>query len=94
MLNKSEFIDEFSSKGYTKKDCNTILDDFLETLTEILERGDGVSFHGFGTFEARQRHGREGTHPQTHEKIAIDPVVYVKFTQGATLRQRVRQGNM
>lgn len=49
MVTKDEFINHLSQKGYTKRDANMMIDDFIKTLEEFLVEGKAVMFHGFGT---------------------------------------------
>ena len=90
-MNKSEFIDAVASKtGLTKKDAGSALDATLETITEVLSKGDSVSFIGFGTFSTSKRAARSGVNPSTGAKIQIDESTVAKFKAGAKLKEAVK----
>ncbi|MBR1733930.1 MAG: HU family DNA-binding protein, partial [Alphaproteobacteria bacterium] len=50
-MNKSELVKAISEKsGSTIKDTEKFLDSFIETITEVMKKGDDVTLVGFGTF--------------------------------------------
>ena len=60
-MNKTELITAMAeASGLTKKDCDTALNAFVDTLQTALKSGDKVQLLGFGTFESP---------PQTHRKV-------------------------
>ena len=92
MLQKSDFIERLAKKGYTKHAAGIIIDDFVLTLTEILAEGEAMMFRGFGTFEVREYAEKEGTDPQTGERIKLPAHRAPKFTSGKLLRRAVKEG--
>ena len=44
-MNKRDFIERLAKKEYTIKDATIIVDDFLDTLEEIMVEGESVTFH-------------------------------------------------
>ena len=51
-MNKTELITAMAeASGLTKKDCDTALNAFVDTLQTALKSGDKVQLLGFGTFE-------------------------------------------
>ena len=64
-MNKTELIAAVAEKaGLTKKDVEKTITATLETVKEIVAKGEKVQVVGFGTFEARARKEREGKNPQ------------------------------
>lgn len=92
MVTKDEFIDRLSRKGYTKRDAGIVMDDFIRTLEEALVGGESVMFHGFGTFEIRERAERESSNPQTKERIVIPSYRAAHFTPGKKLKREIKEG--
>lgn len=92
MVTKEEFIDRLSQKGYTKRDAGIVMDDFIRTLEEALVGGEAVMFHGFGTFEIRERAERESSNPQTKERIVIPSYRAAHFTPGKKLKREIKEG--
>ena len=92
MVKREEFIERLSQKGYTKRDAGIVMDDFIRTLEEALVGGESVMFHGFGTFEVRERAERESSNPQTKERIVIPSYRAAHFTPGKKLKREIKEG--
>lgn len=92
MVQRENFIERLSKKGYTKHDAGVIMDDFIKTLSEALVEGESVMFRGFGTFEVRERAERESISPQTKERITIPSYRSPHFTAGKLLKREIREG--
>lgn len=92
MVTRDEFIERLSQKGYTKRDAGMVMDDFIRTLEEALVGGESVMFHGFGTFEVRERTERESSNPQTKERIVIPSYRAAHFTPGKKLKREIKEG--
>lgn len=61
MANKSELITSMAEKSkLTKKDAEVALAAFIESVEEFVANGEKVMLVGFGSFETRERKGREG----------------------------------
>jgi len=89
-MNKTELIAHVADKaGLTKKDAGRALEATLDTITEVLAKGDSVSFIGFGSFTTSIRQARDGINPQTGAKIKISESKIAKFKVGAKLKQKV-----
>lgn len=59
-MNKAELITKMAEKsGLTKKDTETALRGFIESVTEALENKEKVQLVGFGTFDVRKRSARK-----------------------------------
>ena len=55
-LTKQDFIDRVASKtDLSKRDAGKAVDAFIETVTESLQRGDQITFTGFGKFSTAHR---------------------------------------
>lgn len=91
MVAKDEFIERLSRKGYTKRDACAVMDDFIKTLEEALVNGESVMFHGFGTFEIRERAERKSKGLQG-EEIVIPSYRTAHFTPGKKLRREIKEG--
>ena len=86
-MTKAEFVDKLAAKsGLTKKDAASVVDAFVEVVTDALQNGEEVQFTGFGKFYVQKRGGREGINPQTKAKIRIPACVVPKFTAGLALK--------
>ena len=89
-MNKTELIDAMASKtGMTKKNAESALNAFVETVSEQLAKGDKISLVGFGTFEVAERAEREGRNPQTGETMKSAASKAPKFKAGKALKDSV-----
>ena len=91
MLSKKEFVNRFSKKGYTKIDSNTITDDFIMTLREIMAEGESVAFKGFGTFKVKDRAAKRVALRDGQDMI-VPAHKAPLFSAGAILKQEVKDG--
>ena len=73
-MTKKEFVDLYFQKGEftTKVDAEKKAMAFLATIEEVLEKGDEISFLGFGKFEVTERAARTCRNPQTGEEMKVE----------------------
>lgn len=82
-MNKSGLVNEISKKSrLTKAQVRQIVDETFEYIAYRLSKGDKFQILGFGTFSVKKRASRDGTNPQTGEKIKIDAKNLPVFTPG------------
>ena len=87
MLFRSQSI--ATKTGFSKKDAETALTSFVESVEESLVKGEKVTLVGFGTFEVKARAARTGVNPQTKEKIQIKASKAPAFRAGKDLKEKV-----
>ena len=91
-MNKAELITSMAEKSQlTKKDAESALKAFIDSVQEALENGDKVQLIGFGTFETRERAAREGRNPRTKETITIPASTVLVFKAGKEFKDRVNK---
>ena len=103
-MNKAELITSMAEKSQlTKKDAESALKAFIDSVQEALENGDKVQLigfgtfetreraAGFGTFETRERAAREGRNPRTKETITIPASTVPVFKAGKEFKDRVNK---
>ena len=91
-MNKAELITSMAEKSQlTKKDAESALKAFIDSVQEALENGDKVQLIGFGTFETRERAAREGRNPRTKETITIPASTVPVFKAGKVFNDRVNK---
>lgn len=89
-MNKSELIDAIAAKtDMSKAAAGRALEAVLDTITDAVAKGDGVSVIGFGTFEARKRAARTGKNPQTGAAIKIAATTVPAFKPGKAFKDKV-----
>lgn len=91
-MNKAELIDAMSKEtNLTKKDVESVLNSFVNVVSNTLEKKDKVQLVGFGTFETRKRAARTGRNPQTGEEIKIKASTIPAFKAGKALKEKVNK---
>lgn len=73
----------------TTKDAKKAVEAVFSTISDSLTKGDKVRIIGFGTFEVRDRKGREGRNPRTNEPIQIEASKTPAFKAGKQLKNLV-----
>ena len=90
-MTKAEFVDRLAAKsGLTKKDAASVVDAFVEVVTESLKKGEEVQFTGFGKFYVQSRDARQGINPQSKAKINIPASKVPKFSAGLALKNAIK----
>ena len=90
-MTKAELGARIASKSnLTKKDSESALNAFIESVTETMKKGDKISLVGFGTFETRKRAERTGVNPRTKETIKIPATTVPAFKAGKALKENVK----
>ena len=80
-MNKTELITAMAeASGLTKKDCDTALNAFVDTLQLL----------GFGTFEVKERAARTGKNPATGATIEIPASKAPTFKPGKAFKDSVQ----
>ena len=90
-MTKQEFVDAVADRtGMTKKDAGDAVEAVLDVITGTLQRGDSVTFTGFGKFSTSDRAARMGVNPRTGAKVHIAATTVPKFSAGSQLKAAVK----
>ncbi len=90
-MTKAELVDAIAKQAkISKKDAESSVAAFTETVTKALKKGDKVTLIGFGTFEVTKRAARTGRNPQTGKEIKIKASKAPKFKAGKALKDAVK----
>lgn len=82
-MNKAALVTKIAEKtDLTKKQVETVLNAFTDTVLETLKEGDKVQLMGFGVFEVKERAARVGRKPSTGEAIEIPAKKIPTFKPG------------
>ncbi|MCL2040194.1 MAG: HU family DNA-binding protein [Bacteroidetes bacterium] len=89
-MNRAELVESIHVKlGGTKAAAEEALRATLDSITEALNNGDGITLIGFGNFSIVERKERMGHNPQTGESIKIAAKKAIKFVPGKALKEGV-----
>jgi len=90
-MNRTQLVEAIAAKAeLTKKDADSFLSAYIETLTDAMKADDKVTIVGFGTFEVRERAAREGRNLQTGEPMQIPATKYPAFKAGKSFKESVK----
>ena len=91
-MTKAELVEEVAKEtDLTKKDAEVIVQTVLDSITDALQRGDGVELRGFGSFRIRSRSPRQGRNPKTGSDVSVPAKKVPHFKPGKELRDIVNQ---
>ena len=89
-MNKTELVAALAEKtNLTKKEAESALSAFVETISGALVKGEKVSLIGFGTFDVKKRPARTARNPRTGEEIKIEASTAPSFKPGLALKTKV-----
>ncbi|MBU2822125.1 integration host factor subunit alpha [Acidithiobacillus caldus] len=74
--------------GFSKSECNSLVEAFFDTIRETLAGGEEVKLSGFGKFTLREKRERPGLNPKTRERTLVHARRVVVFRAGPLLRSR------
>ena len=90
-MTKRELIDEVARAfpRFSRRECEIMVHEVLDAMTEALTRGDRIEIRGFGSFVVKRRHAREGRNPKTGAIVPVAAKRVPFFKVGKELRLRV-----
>lgn len=72
-MNKADIVDRVAqATGLTKIETETVIDGFIVTVVDALQKGERIELRGFGAFEVRHRKARVGRNPRTNVEVRIE----------------------
>ena len=91
-MTRVQFVDRLAFRmKITKKDAETYLNVFLDSIMDALVRGERVVVQGFGSFKINELKARTAKKPLTGEFIQLPVRRKIIFHAGKELRERVNQ---
>ncbi|MFA7097971.1 MAG: HU family DNA-binding protein [Gammaproteobacteria bacterium] len=91
-MNKAEFVSDVASRaGLSQAQAEKAINAVIESIKDVMRKGDTLSLVGFGTFAVKHRGPRQGKNPQTGEVIEIAATNTVSFKPGKGLKDAVNE---
>ena len=91
-VTKADIVDVVSNAtGLTKVDTEAVIDGFLATITDSLQRGERVEFRGFGSFSLKLRKPKKARNPGTGEEIYLPERIVPVFKPSKILKDSISQ---
>ncbi len=86
-MNKSELIAAVAERSeLSQKECATVVNALIDTITAEIKKHGEVALTGFGTFLTKDRPERKGHNPATGEEITIKAATLPVFKPGKGLK--------
>lgn len=87
---KHDLIVEVSRQtGLTQADTKIVVEEFIETVSQILEEGKNIEIRGFGTFYTKVRKPRPARNPKTGDVVPLKKRVVPLFKYSNELKKRI-----
>ena len=91
-MKQSEFVKRVADmSGMSLEDTKDFVNCVLNVISKELINGGEMWFSGFGRFYTYEMPEREGTNPQTHEKVKYPAKRYAKFKAGRVLTNAIAE---
>ena len=91
-MEKGQLISEVAKEaGIPEEKASKILDAFITTIKEGLNRGEKVTISGFGTFSLAKRKPMNFLNPKTNKIHEIPERLMPFFRPGRNFQNRVRK---
>ena len=92
-MTKRELVIQVASKlGLTQNEVSTIIQETLETISDVMVEGKRLEIRNFGVFEVKVRDARIGRNPRTGEEVPISRKRVASFRPGKALKEWVQLG--
>jgi len=89
-MTKSELIEAITARGeITKARAELVVNCVFDTMTESLQRGEGIEIRGFGSFTVRPYKAYTGRNPRTGQAVEVPAKRLPFFKVGKELREIV-----
>lgn len=92
-MTKSELIDAVAQRTkITKSRAEQVVNCVFESMTQALERGEGIEIRGFGSFTVRHYKPYNGRNPRTGKPVPVPAKRLPFFKVGKELKELVNTG--
>jgi len=89
-MTKADIVDIVShATGLTKVDTEAVVDGFIATIIDALQRGERIDFRGFGSFSLKVRKPKKARNPGTGEEISLPARIVPVFKPSKLLRESI-----
>ena len=90
-MNNKEFIAKLSDQtGLDTKATQKLVNQTIDELATLLDDGNDVLIHGFGTFEVKFKKERVITNPSSMKKMLVPPKLSLNFRLSETAKTKLK----
>ncbi len=89
-MNNKEFITEIAKKmSLSGEQCQKMVYEFTDSMTEVLEAGNEVIIAGLGCFEIKKKKERIMVNPANGKKMLVPPKLSINFKMSSTFKSKI-----
>ena len=77
--------------GLTQADTKIVVEEFIKTVSDILEENKTIEIRGFGTFYTKVRKPRPARNPKTGEVVPLPRRIVPLFKYSNELKKKISQ---
>lgn len=89
-MNNKEFIADVAAKiAIAPSQCQKMVNELADTLSNALEMDNEVVVAGLGNFETKQKRERVMINPSTGKKMLVPPKVVINFKMSSTYKNKI-----
>ena len=93
-LTKKEIVNSlYMQIGFSKKICENLLEDFLNTISINIKDHKKIKLSNFGTFLVRHKNSRLGRNPKTKEKKIISSRNVILFKPSKEFKEYINKND-
>lgn len=90
-MNHKELQSALSEKtGMSQKQCQAMLDAFIDVTRQSVVDGEGAQMLDLGSFEVREKEQKVMFNPLTGKRSLIPPKLVVGFKASATIKNQIK----
>jgi DNA-binding protein HU-beta/integration host factor subunit beta len=94
-VTKKDLVERIADKtGLTQVDTKIVIESFLDSLSQALQKGTNIEIRGFGRFKIKRKRARNARNPRTNEYIRVEAGFKPIFEASRKLRKRVNSALM
>lgn len=92
-MNNKEFVAELSQRtGFGIADCQRLLDNVVNAMSDRFQENDSVVITNFGTFEVKKKLERIMVNPATQQRMLVPPKLVLGFKPNVAWKEKLKTG--
>jgi DNA-binding protein HU-beta/integration host factor subunit beta len=89
-VTKKDLVEKIADKtGLTQVDTKIVIESFLDSVSNALQKGSNIEIRGFGRFKLKQKKARIARNPRTNERIQVEAGYKPIFEASKEMRNRI-----
>ena len=89
-VTKKDLVEKIADKtGLTQVDTKIVIESFLDSVSNALQKGSNIEIRGFGRFKLKQKKARIARNPRTNERIQVEAGFKPIFEASKEMRNKI-----